>query len=637
MSNTLPLDQDRENIVCQASSRWLAVFTSALPDDLPGFDGQLVAGEGRSRKLYLHQPPGSHAAVWAERAGCGVIFEGALYNARELQNELADIPSASSNDAEVILTAYERWGEDFLKRLRGSFALVIWDSTREILLCLRDPIGTHPLFYSEDRDALLLSPSVQVLVSQPQLSATVNRAALADYLLDRFPLMEETFFDKVSRVPPGHVLRVSRDERRTYRYWDPAPDGKVKWLTPDEVERFDELFDQAVTRCLSLGPAGIFLSGGLDSVSVAAVAAHRANSDGLTKPWALSLVFPDTDVNEEITQRGVATQLGLPQVMKRFYEATGKNGLLAGAVELNSFLPAPINNTWLPAYHELVREGKSRGCKTILTGSGGDEWLTVSPMLAADLWRDWDIAGVYRLWRTSRRSFRRSSFALMRALIWTFGLGPLVIPPVHKFVKRVAPSAVRMRRRIFVPPPTWLAPDTELRRKLQDRWEQKSERETHSGSFYLREAKTALDHPLVSWEIEELFNFGQMAGVRVLHPIWDPDLVDLMYRTPPFMLLSDGRTKGLVRASLARRFPDLGFEQQRKLEATRFYSSLIYRDAHNIRKQLGGSSALAGLGVVDERALGPAFDRLLARGKIGEAHLAWSILNLESWARAHVG
>src|SRR5207249_4858167 len=113
----------------------------------------------------------------------------------------------------------------------------------------------------------------------------------------------------------------------------------------------------------------------------------------------------DTDVNEETVQRGVAAQLGLPQVMKRFYDAAGENGLLAGAVGLNSFLPAPINNTWLPAYHALVREGKERGCRTILTGSGGDEWLTVSPMLAADLLRHFDLSGVYQLWRTARRSF----------------------------------------------------------------------------------------------------------------------------------------------------------------------------------------------------------------------------------------
>jgi len=637
MNKPRALEQEDKGLQQQATSRWLGVLTSAPPADLPAFGCQLVAGEGRSKKLFLRYEIDSAPPLCAERAGCGVIFDGALYNRRDLERELGGLlASPAGSDAEIILAAYEGWGEEFLKRLRGAFALIIWDTSREVLLCLRDPIGTYPMFYVEDRDGLLVSPSIDVLIGQPNISASVNRAALADYLLDRFPLMEETFFDVVSRVPPGHVLRVGRDARRSYRYWDPAPGNKVDWLTPEEVERFDELLDQAVSRCLSLGPAGIFLSGGLDSVSVAAVAAHRAAADGTTTPWALSLVFPDTDVNEEIIQRGVAAQLGLPQVLKRFYDATGANGLLAGAVGLNSFLPAPINNTWLPAYHALVREGKAHGCRTILTGSGGDEWLTVSPMLAADLLRDFDLVGVLRLWQTARRSFRRSNFALLRALVWTFGLGPLVIPPVHKLAKRFVPSLVKARRRIFAPPPKWLAPDPTLRRELERRWEEKSLRDTHtSDSLYLREAKTGLDHPLVSWEIEELFNFGQMAGVRMLHPIWDPDLVDLLYRTPPFLLIRNGRNKGLVRDSLRRRFPDLGFEHQRKVEATRFYASLIYRDASNIWKQLGGGRALGTLGVIDERFLDSGFDKLIARRKIGEAHLAWSILNLESWARAH--
>jgi len=195
-----------------------------------------------------------------------------------------------------------------------------------------------------------------------------------------------------------------------------------------------------------------------------------------------------------------------------------------------------------------------------------------------------------------------------------------------------------MRRRILTPFPKWLAPDAALRKKLEQRWEQRSIRERHadtSDSFYIREMKLGLDHPLVSWETEEQFEFGRMAGVRMVHPLWDPDLVDLLYRTPPFMLIHDGRTKGLVRASLGRRFPHLGFERQRKVEGTRFYSSLIYREAGKIWEQLGGVSTLASLGVVDERTVGPSFDHLLARRRHGDAHRAWSILNLESWARAH--
>jgi hypothetical protein len=304
---------------------------------------------------------------------------------------------------------------------------------------------------------------------------------------------------------------------------------------------------------------------------------------------------------------------------------------------MNSFLQAPILNTWLPAYHGLVREGRERGCRTILTGQGGDEWLTVSQYLASDLLRDFNLKGVYDLWKSSKFSFRRPSLALLRATIWTFGLGPLVIPPLHRFAKRYVPSLVKMRREIFSPLPEWVAPDPSLRRQLQWRWEQKGlEDQKHaSTSLYLREAKTSLDHPVASWEMEELFNFGQMAGVRVLHPIWDPDLVDLLYRTPPFLLIRDGRTKGLVRDSLARRFPNLGFEYQRKVEATRFYSTLIYREARAVWQYLGGGSTLGELGVVDAQSLRPAYERLLVKQKMGDAHRTWSILNLESWARAH--
>src|SRR5258708_4505703 len=263
MNKAQALEQGDKAALPQVSSHWLGVFSDAPPNDAAAFDCRLVAGEGRSRKLYLRNGIDSAPPLCAERAGCGVIFDGSLYNRDDLQSELGEflVPPAS-NHAELVLAAYQRWGEDFLKRLRGAFALVIWDSSREVLLCLRDPIGTYPMFYTENQDGLFVSTSTDVLIRQPHVSVGVNRAALADFMLDRFPMMEETFLEGVSRVPPGHVLRVTRQGSCSFRYWDPAPDGTVKWLNPDEVEQFDELLDQAVRRCLSFGPAGILLSGG---------------------------------------------------------------------------------------------------------------------------------------------------------------------------------------------------------------------------------------------------------------------------------------------------------------------------------------------------------------------------------------
>ena len=128
---------------------------------------------------------------------------------------------ADGNDAELILAGYRQWGEDVLHRLRGTFALVIGDSSREVLLSLRDPMGAYPMFYAKGRDGLLVSMSTDVLLRQPGASRAVNRASMGGYLMERYPTLEETFFEAVSRVPPGHVLRVTREEHRCYRYWDP--------------------------------------------------------------------------------------------------------------------------------------------------------------------------------------------------------------------------------------------------------------------------------------------------------------------------------------------------------------------------------------------------------------------------------
>ena len=171
----------------------------------------------------------------------------------------------------------------------------------------------------------------------------------------------------------------------------------------------------------------------------------------------------------------------------------------------------------------------------------------------------------------------------------------------------------------------------------QRRQEEEANRQRASSSFYINMMRTALEHPVVSWELEEMFEVYRRAGVRVLQPFWDADLVDMLYRTPPLQLIHDGRNKGLVRASLARRFPNLGFERQRKMEATSFYSSLIYQDAAKIWRQLAGTQTLGELGIIDEHLLPQAFDQLLSGHHEGrDAHRVWSILNLETWARAHV-
>lgn len=629
---------NQSDVLRQPSSSWFAALITTPPGELPQYDCQVVAQNGTPRRLYLNSEIGTAGATLAAHAGSGVIFDGALYNREELLAELGDTTAASaSTDAETILAGYLRWGEKFFGRLRGFFALIVWDNTRQSLLCLRDPLGTCPLFYARARDGILFSTSIDVLIKHPSISRSLNRAALADFLLDRFPYVEETFFEAVKRVPRGHVVRI--DEKGTehrYCYWDPAPDGTVNWIKPEELERFDELLDRAVTRCLSFGPAAIFLSGGLDSGSVAAVAAERSQALGLPQPVALSLLFPEPALSEEVVQRSVAKQLGLPFVMKGFYDAADANGLIQPALQLSASLPSPLLNTWWPPYYGLAQEGTKRGCRVILTGNGGDEWLTISPFLAADFLRDFDLAGIYKLWKSIYRSYHEPTFALFRNLIWRWGLEPLLLPPAHRFVKRVAPWAITLRHRVKGTMPKWLAPDSALRQELAERrYGRVPTKREKPDSFYLRSGRTALDIPLISMVSEESFNVGERLGACELHPFWDADLVDLLYRTPPFLLNSDGRNKGLVRSTLARRFPQVGFNQQRKMGASKFYATTIFREGGEALQRLGRTRLLAELGVVDEPGLSSLLERILTQHPDGQVFHIWKVLNLETWARAH--
>jgi len=624
----------------QQGSHWFVALADDSPPRASSFECRLIAGEGRARKLYLSTEIGFAAPSWAERNGCAVIFSGILYDGEDFQRNVPhDVIGLALSDAKIILAAYERRGEEVFNRLRGTFALVMWDGSREVFAALRDPLGNHPLFYAETHNQLLVSPAIPMLTKQPQVSGALNRAALADYLLDRH-VLGETFFEAVRRVPPGHLLRIAPEGRSLFRYWDPVPDGVVKWLTDDDAERFDELLDRAVSRCLNLGAAGIFLSGGLDSVSVAAVALDQTRTLGLPRPLALSLIFPEPEVSEEVVQRGVAEQLGLPQVLKPFYEATSKNGLtglLGPGLAISATLSAPLLNPWLPVYAELAREGKERGCDVILTGGGGDEWLSVGPFLAADLLRNLDGVGLYHFWKAMRGSFDRPTLALLKSLFWTCAAKPVLHQPAHRLAKRVFPGALKFRRRVLLAPPKLIAPDAALRRELRRRREESNgPKVKSSGSFYLDDGRKALDHALISWEVEEMFEVYERIGVRVLQPFWDPDLLELLYRTPPSILLRDGRNKSLVRRTLARRFPELGFEQQRKINSINFYASLIHREGSEAFKKLGRIQMLADLGIVDERRLYPHLERVMARRETGTSlYRFWNIMNLESWVRAH--
>ncbi|MGC4081801.1 MAG: asparagine synthase-related protein [Vicinamibacterales bacterium] len=564
--------------------------------------------------------------------GVRVLFSGTLFEPEELAQRLG-VSGRSLNAASLVLIAYRELASEWVHALRGHYAIVVDDRSHERVTAVRDAMGLHPLFVASGASGLLFSPSTDALLAQPGVSRALNRVALAEHLLHRWSDPIETYFEAVQRVPPGHVFESDARGRRFRRYWDPSTTGTLQWLRDEEVERFGDVLTRAVTRCMQQGRAGIFLSGGFDSISIAAVAADEASKLGQPVPHALSLGFPDPACNEEPTQRGAAQALGMPQDLLSFTEAVGERGLLLPAAEMAASWPVPMTNLWNPAYFPLARRGHAHGCRVILTGSGGDEWLTVSPYLSADLIRKGALADVLRFIGVIRRSYKVTTRQAVQSGLWTFGLRPVVAMLANRIVP--AHFQARRTRKLVASTPSWIAPDPALRRTIDERAPRVlSASEPHNGSFYEQEMRTAIEHPLNAIEAEEFFEMGRRVGVQMMHPYRDSDLVEMLYRTPPRFLMRGGRAKGLVRDTIARRFPTLGFERQRKVHATDFYWRTMQTEGPAAWRSVGEATTLAALGVVDPKLHAATMSELFAGRQPHESYRIWNTLQLEVWARS---
>lgn len=224
-------------------------------------------------------------------------------------------------------------------------------------------------------------------------------------------------------------------------------------------------------------------------------------------------------------------------------------------------------------------------------------------------------------------------------MIWTFGLRPILAGAGAGVLGRTAPGILRARKRGYIrrSTPDWIAPEPSLRQQIDRRAEKYIEDpRLGSFSFYALEMQKPLSHPVRSLEAEDAFEMGRRLGVRIGSPYWDADLIDLLYRVHPETLNRGGRTKGLVRETVARRFPHLGFGAQKKVVAGEFFSKTVYSQWPQGWENLGGVQALHNMGIVDSSRLKTFARNLLASGGRRGSFQLWDVLNLESWARQYI-
>src|SRR5665213_1025795 len=188
--------------------------------------------------------------------------------------------SLATPDSELILHAYDCWGEACVEYLLGDFSFAIWDARERRLFCARDQFGVKPFFYAQIGPCIIFSNTLDCIRQHPSVSSRLDELAIADFLL--FEMNQDptiTSFSDIRRLPPAHILTCRQDKTTVRRYWELSVTTPILYRRDAEyIERFRELLDVAVADRLRTDSAGVLMSGGLDSTTVAASAKRASTS-----------------------------------------------------------------------------------------------------------------------------------------------------------------------------------------------------------------------------------------------------------------------------------------------------------------------------------------------------------------------
>lgn len=497
------------------------------------------------------------------------LLDGFLDNADELRAALG-VPTGSTPE-ELLGAGWRRWGQELLPRLRGDFALLIWDHERGEGALARDQLGLRSLFLHDASGQLYFACEVRHLLVLLPRRPPPDPASVTHWLTMSNRPGSATLYAGIRRLNPGAILLLDRSGAHEKRYWtarfaEPFTDSEV-----EIAQRLREAIDRAVDRRISAnGRTGVFMSGGLDSASIAAVAATRAPG----RISAYSAVFPE---HPAVDESGLIGELRDRLELPGLDAEVRAGGLLASTLTAIDAWQLPIRSWgdfWgLP----LLRGAAAEGVKVMLGGDGGDELFGPRSYLLADRLRAGHPVQAFGLVRRlpgagygpSRREIMRmvGSMAVVGALPYH----------LHELLRRPLPRGGDT--------PGW------LRRKAA--------RDLRASADPL--AWKRLDGPRwwaeiahgLTRGIEEAGTFEHQrrraasAGLEARHPLFDLDLVELGLRQPPLATLDPFRSRPLFREAMAGSLPDtVRLRPQKALFDSILLESLAGSDGATARRLL---------------------------------------------------
>lgn len=368
-------------------------MTAALAPRGPdgeGFHVEAAAGLGH-RRLAVIDVAGGQQPLYSEDRRVVVVVNGEIYNFVTLRGQLEQLGHhfATRTDAEVLVHGYEQWGAQVLDRLEGMFAFAVWDADKRELLLARDRLGEKPLYWAQLPDgSLAFASELKALRRFDGFDDGVDSAALARYLVYEYVPAPMCIVRGARKLEPGCLLRFAPGGQPAIeRYWDLpllAPDQPRSWRAGDgraaATALRDALQRSVRERLVADVPLGVFLSGGIDSSTVAALAAQLRGRDLDT----FAIGFDDPSFDESAAARTVAHHIGSRHHEQRLATAD----VLALLPRIGQLLDEPLGDSSIVPTHLLARFARDH-VTVALGGDGGDELFSGYPTFVAERLARW--------------------------------------------------------------------------------------------------------------------------------------------------------------------------------------------------------------------------------------------------------
>jgi len=366
----------REQVQEDSLRQMLAMLRHRGPDEF-GILLDNETGLGNARLSIIDLGGGSQP-IANEDESLWIVFNGEIFNYLELRAQLEPRGHRfrTSTDTEVILHMFEEYGPDCLQHFNGQFAIAIWDTKRRRLFLARDRLGVRPLFYTHAGDTLLFASEIKAILSDRRVRAEISPGIVEQIFTFWAPLGPETVFRDILELPAGHYLFADRHSVQVQRYWQNrfpdqgavARNGSPAPAIEQTIEEFRSLLiDACKIRLRADVPVGAYLSGGLDSSTIASIVRHHTSNRLVT----FSIAFHDERFDESEFQQQMAAHLGTDHhVVRASYE-----DIAEAFPEVIWHTEVPIMRTAPVPMFLLSRLVRQTGFKVVLTGEGADEFL----------------------------------------------------------------------------------------------------------------------------------------------------------------------------------------------------------------------------------------------------------------------